>query len=741
MGQWITAMVRALEREQDRWFLWVPVLLGCGIAAYFALTFEPPPMLAAGSAMIAAFVYWRWREGSAAALLGGLLLALVLGFALAQMRAMIVAAPVIASERATLDVTGWVELVEPREQRGQRLTIRVHEIRGLAAEQRPLRIRVRTLKEQANLKSGDPVTFRAALSPPSGPSLPGGYDFARQAWFQMLGGVGYTLSEPKIAKIDDTPPWDLRIRAAFNRLRQEIARRVAAVLPNETGAIAVSLITGERGAITTATNAAYRDSGLIHILSISGLHMAIMAGAMFFTIRFLLSLVPAIALRFDIRKWAAVAGAIGALGYLLISGAAPPAIRSFLMILIMFAAILMDRPALALRNVALAALAMLIVTPESLIDVGFQMSFAAVAALVAGYEAWRDYREQYPAGPVTSGMWRAPLLFLVGIIASTLLASISVAPIGIYHFHQSQQYAMLANLVAVPMVNLVIMPAALATLLAMPLGLEAAPLVVMGVGIDFMTGVAYWVASLSGAVIRVPAIPVLAFGLMIAGGAWLLLWRTRLRMLGIVPIAAGLALTPFEPRPDIIVSRSGTLIAARDATGRLVAIAERSDLFDLGRWLEQDGDGRSAAAVSTVPSSGSLFRCDANGCVATIKDRLLAAPRHASALRDDCDRAGIIVLRDRRPHGCGASAFVIDREARRSDGAFAIRLAGGDMHIATVAGVHGERPWTVRLEMPEAKPLPQRAPRRPPAPVERPISSELIDVAEPDGDVPSGHDD
>ena len=167
---------------------------------------------------------------------------------------------------------------------------------------------------------------------------------------------------------------------------------MTSVLPGETGAIAVALITGERGGITAATNAAYRDSGLIHILSISGLHMTIMAGAMFFTARFLLSLFPALVLRFDIRKWAAVAGALGALGYLLISGASPPAVRSFLMVLIMFMAILLDRPALALRNVALAALVMLVVTPESLIDVGFQMSFAAVVALIAGYEAWRDYR-------------------------------------------------------------------------------------------------------------------------------------------------------------------------------------------------------------------------------------------------------------------------------------------------------------------------------------------------------------
>jgi competence protein ComEC len=734
MGQLVAAALRALEREQDRWFLWAPVMLGCGIAFYFALTVEPPPIAATALVVAALILRWRWREGSLAAIVGGITLATVVGFALAQSRAHVVAAPVIASERGNHDVTGWVELVEPRDGPGQRLTIRIHSIEGLARDRQPQRIRVRTLKENTTLTAGDAVTLRATLSPPSGPSLPRGHDFARQAWFLGIGGVGYTLSAPKPITVDASPPWDLKALAAFNRLRQDIARRVTSVLPGETGAIAVALITGERGGITTATNAAYRDSGLIHILSISGLHMTIMAGAMFFTARFLLSLFPALVLRFDIRKWAAVAGALGALGYLLISGASPPAVRSFLMVLIMFMAILLDRPALALRNVALAALVMLVVMPESLIDVGFQMSFAAVVALVAGYEAWRDYRARDVRAPPRGWLWRMPLLFVTGIIVSTLLASFSVAPFGIYHFHQSQQYAMLANLVAVPAVNIVVMPAALATLLAIPVGLEAGPLMVMGYGIQFMSGVAYWVASLPGAVIRVAAIPTLAFGLIVAGGAWLLLWRGRLRIWGVVVIAAGLALTPFEPRPDVLVSRSGTLIAVRGADGRLAALAARSDLFDLGRWLERDGDGRSAASVADTKAAASVFACDGNGCVAKTGGRLLSISRHASALRDDCGRADILVLRVERPANCTATSILIDAEALRRDGAHSLRFDGSQMAVATVAGVHGRRPWirdpSVSPQPPQPPPQRRRGPTRP----DRAPSSGLLEVAAPDAE-------
>jgi len=736
MGQLFAAALNALEREQDRWFLWAPVLLGCGIAAYFALTFEPAPLAAVGALLFAVLVRWRWREGSIAAIAGGAFFAAILGFALAQGRAHMVAAPVIASERSTLIVTGWIELVEPREERGERLTIQVHDIAGLAPERQPSRVRVRTLTGDPTLKAGDAVIVRAMLSPPAGPSLPGGYDFARQAWFQGLGGVGYTLSPLQRTTIDAPMPLPLHLRATFNRLRQTIAQRVAVVLPDERGAIGVALITGERGGISAATNAAYRDSGLIHILSISGLHMAIMAGAMFFTARFLLALIPAIALRYDIRKWAAVAGALGALGYLAISGASPPAVRSFLMVLIMFIAILLDRPALALRNVALAALAMLILMPESLIDVGFQMSFAAVVALVAGYEAWRDRRDPNAPAPERGWLWRAPLIFLSGIVASTLIASLAVAPIGTYHFHQSQQYAMLANLLAVPAVNIVIMPAALATLLTLPLGLETAPLQIMGLGISFMSAVANWVAALPGSVIRVAAIPTASFALFIMGGAWLLLWRTRLRVLGLAAIAAGFVLAPFGERPDILVSRSGTLVAARGPDGRLSALAGRSDHFDLGRWLERDGDGRPAASVADAPPSGTIFTCDGNGCVARVKGRELAVPRHVSALHDDCARANILVLRHDLPKGCAPSGLVIDAAVLRRQGAHSLTISGAETHVTTVVGLHGRRPWTW---MPTERAQQRlRSPQRksPPARQQQP---DLLEVANPDNSLgPSG---
>jgi competence protein ComEC len=281
-----------------------------------------------------------------------------------------------------------------------------------------------------------------------------------------------------------------------------------------------------------------------------------------------------------------------------------------------------------------------------------------------------------------------------GIVLSTLIASAAVAPFAAYHFHKSQQYAMLANLIAIPICNIVVMPAALATLMAMPFGLEWAPLQVMGLGIQGMVWCAYQVAALPGAVGRIPAIPVSAFALMIAGGTWLALWRTRWRLAGLAPVALGAAIAPWQQAPDVLVGRDGTLVAVRTAKGELSAVAPRSGMFELARWLEHDGDARTAEAAA----KSEAFRCDAAGCVAVAKGRQVALPRHASALRDDCAAAAILVLALPALPACKGAGLTITREALRTQGAHALFLNGDAIRVETVADRTGRRPWSARLE-------------------------------------------
>ena len=687
----IGALARSLEAEQEQWFLWLPVMFGAGIALYFLLPVEPwtlPALLPAVAALALRFGLGR---SALVRLAGAALLAAALGFAAAKLRTEAMRAPVLERQTGPVDVTGFVELVEPRSPKGQRVTLRVAAMEKVEPDRQPHRVRVRTAEPKGDarpLQPGDAVRIKATLSPPPGPSLPGDYDFARAAWFQGLGAVGYATAAPEPVGDLAEPPWSLRAMAAVARVRQAIGRRIVEALPGQTGAIANALITGERGGISEATNQAFRDSGLFHILSISGLHMVIMAGAVFFTIRLALAAIPAIALRYPIKKWAAVGAMAGALGYLLISGAAFATVRSYIMISIMFLAVLLDRPAMALRNVALAALAILLAWPESLFDPGFQMSFAAVVALVSAYE-WLRTRAGEPAPVAGQPAIRHALLFLGGIVTSTLVASVAVAPFGIYHFHNTQLFAILANLVAIPICNIVVMPAALAALVALAFGLEALPLAVMGWGIEVMVWCAEAVAALPGAVGRVPAIPTPAFVAMVAGGLWWALWRTRWRLLGLVPIATGLMLAPTGQRPDALVGRGATVVAVRDGDGRLSVLAGRGATFEIARWLEHDGDGRAPAAAARAQA----FRCDRQGCTARVKGLLLAVTRAPAALRDDCAAAAVVVLAFARPAGCRPSGVAIDAEDVRLRGAHALYAGEGGVRVETVAAARGDRPW------------------------------------------------
>jgi competence protein ComEC len=587
----------------------------------------------------------------------------------------------------------------------------------------PRRVRVRVPKTTTALSPGDAVSVKASLLPPAGPALPGAYDFARTAWFMGLGAVGSARTPTEPAVISEPMPLSLSLWLPVERLRQRISRRMTEALPGETGAIAAALVTGERGGISEATNQAYRDSGIFHILSISGLHMTIFAGAVYFATRFLLSLVPMLALRFEIKKWAAVAGLLGTFGYLMISGGSPPAVRSAIMLSVMFLAVLLDRPALALRNVALAALVILVVTPPSLIDVGFQMSFAAVVALVTGIEAWQAWRHQrlLDREPRAAGPLTAAAAFLGTVTLTTLIATAAVAPFAAYYFHKSTQYGVLANLVAVPICNLLVMPAALATLIALPAGLEAWPLAVMGLGIDAMTWVAYRVAAIPGAVSLVPAISGLAFGLMVAGGLWLCLWGSRWRLLGLAPIALGIVLAPLREAPDVLIGAGGALVGVRGPDGRLAALDTARSGFELGRWLEHDADSRAPADVGP----GRVIRCDAIGCNAKARGIVVAIARHPAALVDDCRAAGLIVWLGEGEPVCGprkngVRARIVARTHVAREGTHVVRLARAarwppastagaraqppsasgetmtpaEITIETVASWRGRRPWS-----------------------------------------------
>ena len=485
-------------------------------------------------------------------------------------------------------------------------------------------------------------------------------------------------------------------------LRAKINIRIRAVLPGETGEIAAALITGARGGITEEVNQSMRDSGLFHILSISGLHMAIMAGTVFWLVRALLAVVPSLTLRFPIKKWTAAAALIAAFFYLLLSGAAVPTVRSWIMMSIVLVAVMLDRPAITMRNVALAAFAILIVAPESLFDPSFEMSFAAVVALVALYE-WMSGRERDGLGDV-SPVWRSlrkGWVLLLGAGLTTLVASTAIAPFAVYHFHRMTHYGLVANLIAAPLVSLLVMPMALISLIAMPFGLEAWPLKAMGAGIELMVATGIWVASWPGAVSVLPQISGTALVLMVLGGLWLCLWRTRTRAFGLVIIALGLALAPPGMRPDVLVERNGETVALRGETGNLVFPPATAASYSVDNWLLADGDDRGAESAADE----TVFRCDLLGCIGTVKGKTVALIRHPGALEEDCRRADIVIAPFTIGKKCRAARVIVDRRMLRAHGAHALYIDGLSIRTVTVAAARGQRPWVPERDITAPNPL------------------------------------
>ena len=687
----LAASARLLEAEHDRWILWVPVLVAAGILSYFVLAEEPAVRLALALVVGALGLSLAFRHARLGLCIGGAALAVASGFAVAKLRTETVRAPVLAQELRYVTVAGFVEAHELRDKGRARIMLRTLAVGDLKPEETPYRVRVSMpAKYAADARIGEAVTLRATLQPPPEPIEPGGFDFARAAWFDSLGATGYATS--KVTPFDGAPapPWDLAAWSHVDALRAAINARIRAALSGETGEIAVALITGERGGISEEVNVSMRDSGLTHVLSISGLHMAIMAGTVFWLARALLALVPGLALRYPIKKWAAALALAAATFYLALSGAAVPTVRSWIMMSIVLIAVMLDRPALTMRNVALAALAILLVAPELLFDASFQMSFAAVIGLVALYE-WLSGLSRIrlrDASPIWGSFHRGATL-VGGAAATTLVAGTAIAPFALYHFHRMTHYGLFANLLAAPLVSVVIMPMAVMSLAAMPFGLEFWPLQVMGAGIDLMVRTGEWVGSWPGAVSILPQISGLALVLIVLGGLWLCLWQTRARAFGLVIAAFGIALAPQNQRPDVLIERNGDTAALRSDAGSLVFPPATAASYSSEKWLLADGDERDVAKATDE----KLFRCDTLGCIGVVKGKTVALIRHPGALEEDCRVADIVIAPFTIGKKCRAARVIVDRRMLRAHGAHTLYIEGLSIRTETVADSRGRRPW------------------------------------------------
>jgi len=671
----LVPLAAALLAQRGHLMPWAPVALATGIGLWFALPVEPGPGAYAGLAALALAAGLATRHmGEAFSPLGWGVVLVALGMLLAGARAHQAAAPVLGF-RYYGPVEGRVVALDRSLSNVPRVTLDRVTLSNVAPERVPHRVRVALHGDWMPVEPlpGARMMTTAHLSPPPDPAEPGGYDFRRSAWFAGLGAVGYARVPLLIAEEPAPGDWRTRLFAA----RMALSQAIRQAIPGREGAFAAAILTGDRASIDRDVLAALRDSNLAHLLAISGLHMGLLTGFVFAAVRLGVAVVPPLALRLPGRKVAAAFALPAAFGYLLVSGAAVATERAFVMVAVMLVAVLLDRRALSLRAVALAALVVLVLRPESLVTAGFQMSFAATAALVAVFGALRDWQARRPDGAWSPPRWVRPAL---AVLISSAVAGAATAPIAATHFNQSSTYGLLANLASVPVMGAIVMPAGVVALVLEPLGFAAPVWAVMGAGIGWILAVAETVAGWPGAVRAIVAPGPAVLPLIALGAVFVILWQGRARVAGLAPaVLAGLLWAGTE-RPVALISGDGALIGVLGTDGARILNKPTGQGFAASSWLENDGDRADQAEAASRAGTPRLT-------VARFRD-----PPEATVLDAICAAGGLIVLPGAqltRPE-----CLVLDRDDLRKLGAVAVRAGDGGPHLTGALPAAGQRLWT-----------------------------------------------
>ncbi len=650
------------------------IMFGAGIGVYFSAPFEPSlKYLSLFLVLLAGVLLGTYRqleklEFESPALHSNLskifigvsvLFCLLLGAFRSGLHSASVATSFLESKRQSYVVTGWVEAIETSG-RGHRWRLRVKKIEnrfGDIITPVPRKIRVRANGEGIGVGQG--VRLKALLTSPPGPVVPGGYDPARRAFFQNIGAYGFAISEPESVKVDTDNLLETTVRA-LARFRYKLADRILVTAPEDTAGLQVALLTGVRSYIPKDQTEALRDTGLAHVLAISGLHMGLLSGGGYYLVTLFLAMIAPLSRRFDVRKFAAIAGMGLATAYLLLSGASVSTQRAYIMAIIVFLAVILDRRAFSMRSVAVAAAVTLWLHPESLISAGFQMSFSAAAALVAFYGYWQNFKqERYGHLPYKTG-WAVKIgRNLSAVTTTSFVAGGATGGFAMLHFNRIANYGLIGNMLAMPVFTAIVMPAALMSFLLMPFGAEAFGLKIMGAGLDFILVIAYWVTDLKGAISHIRSAPGFVIGLFGLGftalciGSWWFKWA------GMSLITMCFVIWGVSPQPDLRISDSGQIafwdshIASQvggqsrhftdNSSGTLYVGRKRSDRYGREQFMQRAG--KVGAQTRSYMDTRAL--CDGLACRFDLKGRTISVVSHPEALIEECEASDLVVLTTR----------------------------------------------------------------------------------------------
>ena len=688
------ALERWLEAERDQLPLWLPVMIGAGVTIWFVLP-DPRDWLAAllAALALASVGLAGWRGGRAGVALAIGAMALAAGIGLAWARAELAAAPVL-DRPVVARIVGRVATVQALPARDL-VRVRLISPRALPGDgdRKPppvlppqVRINLATADVPAGLAPGATIRLQVRLMPPPPPSVPGAYDFARVAWFGRIGATGRGNAPVELVGGG---------QAGAEDIRERLSRHIQARLPGSAGGIADALATGNTGAIGDDDAEAMRRAGLAHLLSVSGLHITAAVGATMLAVVRLLALWPWLALRVRLPLVGAVAGAVAAIGYTWLTGAQVPTVRSCVAAVLVVAALLLGREAVTLRLVAAGATLVLLLWPESLAGPSFQLSFAAVTAIIAFHE---HPRVRVWFGVHDEPWWRRVGRHLASLLLTGLLVELALMPIAVFHFHRAGIYGAVANIAAIPLTTFVVMPLEAAALLLDAVGLGAPLWWLAGKTLALLLGIAHLAAGAPGSVAALPAMPGGAYATMVAGGLWLALWRSRWRRWGLVPLAIGAGWALATPAPDLLVTGDGRHVAIRTADGGLALLRDRTGDYTSSLMAENAGvlgdplllseqrDARCSRDLCLVQrvAGGRTWRVLATRSLYNLDLAELAAA---------CRTADIVVSERRLPRGCVPRWLRLDRPVLARTGGVAITLATG--RIATVLQPGDRHPWRV----------------------------------------------
>ena len=650
------------------------IAFAIGIAVYFAWPIEPDWRVAAALCIVSGGAYWALRSKIGAGLGSvGLIFMLALGIGRGVWHSAAADAPRLPQAERTYRIEGWVSAIE-KSGKSERFVVETLAVRGMTAADRPKRLRIRiTKRPDPPISVGETINWLVAAKAPPAPVVPGGYDPGRAAYFKGIGGFGFGYGAPE-AQADAELGLRENMRRAVARWRYGLADRVMAKAPEETAGLQAALMTGVRRYIPAEQTDNLRVAGLAHILAISGLHMALLAGGTYSALAFFLACILPLSRRYDVRKFAAMAAIGAASFYLILSGASVATQRAWVMSTIFFLAIILDRRAVSMRSVCVAALITLALHPESLISVGFQMSFAAVAALVAVYQAWQTYRPAFSR----RSLGRRVVDFISSLSVTSFVAGLATGGFALFHFNRFASYGFAGNLLAMPLFSLFVMPLAVVSLLLMPLGLEAYPLFLMGKALEPILRAAEWVAAWPGAMAYIGAAPNWVLPVYGLGFVALCMGRGIWRLIGLALIAAAFAGWGRAPSPDLRISESGKVAfwAPPNVEGDkpvLFVGSQRPDRYGREQFAQRAG----LPDADWAPYEDRIALCDALACRAKIGPWQISILQHPSEVPEECAASDLVILSVRSAGPVarrGCDAVLVDESTLRETGALDVYL-------------------------------------------------------------------